>query len=755
MRRLIPLFVLLTAARAGITAQAAVSLDSVENALRAGAYWHATQLLRPRMTSTEGRTPEATIAAARAAAGWRGWTTVDRLLTGATWIDDRFDRVGHRLLAESAMASGKFAEALRHARASLPGTLIQRPDAESARRWVLLARSHERLSNWDSASTGYTRAAALMPELGEWLALRAAGVSRDSATRARLYRTVTTPTARARVGWTEAMAMARFGNREAAAREYAAVGAQATALRLRWESNRDAATRSRIATQLLDLIRAGTPASEARLAVEIVDGYSVAMARSESLHVARRAAALNMAALANRWFTALGRSGSLTAADRMAWGDALASSAKWTEAAATYRRITEGSLAGRAAYLAARADLRAGRGSAAITQLNTIPGKFPGDTFAAGNALYLLGDLALDAGRSDSARKLFRQLATRYPTAEFAERAALVAPLIAYAKGDFRTARSELEEAMASRVVTGLAADAARYWLARSADGMRDTEVSAAHYRELITRGPETYYAQLAARRLEVTPWPRPVAAQLPVGEPAAPLRRAELLSELGLDTEARFELDGFMAAADTPAAMIAAGEGLLTTGHPSLASRMGQRAIAAGAPRDGTTWRLLYPFPYAPALLAAARHNQLDPWLVTALIRQESAFEPRATSAAGARGLMQMMPANGPALARTIGLSDYDAALLWQPDVNLAMGTHHFAGALKRYPDLQRALAAYNAGGARVTRWTATPLSGNAADTARFDPELFVERMPYLETRGYVRNITVNRAMYELIYGQ
>ncbi|HRP07916.1 MAG TPA: transglycosylase SLT domain-containing protein [Gemmatimonadales bacterium] len=745
------LIILLTASPACVAAQA-VTLDSVENALRAGAYWHATQLLRPRMASA---TPEATIAAARAAAGWRGWGTVDRLLTGTDWLDQRFDRIGHRLLAESAMARGNLADAVRHARASLPGSLIQRQDGESARRWVLLARAHERLSNWDSAATAYTRAAALAPEIDQWLALRAAGTTRDSATRVRLYRTVSTPVARARVGWTEAMALARFGNREGAAREYAALGAQATALRLRWEANRDPAVRSRLASRLLDLIRSGSPAADARLAVEIVDGYSVAMARSESLHVARRAAALSMSGLANRWFTALERSGTLAPSDRMAWADALASLSKWTEAAATYRRITEGTLAGRAAYLAARADLRGGRAGAAITRLNDIPSRFPNDTFATGNALYLLGDLALDAGRGDSARKLFHRLATRFPTGEFAERAALVAPLIAYARGDFRTARTELEEAMASGVVTGFAADAARYWLARSADAIGDSEVSAAHYRELISRGPENYYAQLSARRLGAAPWPKPTAPRLDGAELPEPLRRAELLSELGLDTEARFELDGFVAAAGSAGEMIAAGEALLAAGHPSLASRMGQRAISAGAPRDGASWRLLYPLPFAAPLLSSARSNNLDPWLVAALIRQESAFEPRATSGAGARGLMQMMPANGPALARTIGLSDYDSALLWQPDVNLAMGTHHFAAALKRYPDLERALAAYNAGGSRVTRWTATPLSGRAADTAGFDPELFVERMPYLETRGYVRNITVNRAMYELLYGQ
>src|SRR5690606_10249017 len=129
---------------------------------------------------------------------------------------------------------------------------------------------------------------------------------------------------------------------------------------------------------------------------------------------------------------------------------------------------------------------------------------------------------------------------------------------------------------------------------------------------------------------------------------------------------------------------MLTAAAGFLELGHPSRATRIAQQALRAGAPRDPTTWRYVYPLPFQPALRSASATARVDPWLVAALIRQESGFEPHATSGAGARGLMQMMPANGPALARTIGLADYDAALLWQPDVNLAMGTRHFAEALR-----------------------------------------------------------------------
>lgn len=731
-----------------------VSLDSVERALAAGASWHASQLLAPRLGSAEGRTPEVIIAAARAAGGWEGWSTVERLLGGVDWLDSRFDRIGHRLLAEAALADNKTATALNHARASLPRSLLPRSDAEAARRWILLARAHERATNWDSAAAGYTRAAALSPDIADWLALRAANVSRDSATRHRLYATVTSSPARSRVDWTEAAALARFDQRAAAARVFRRVGAEATALRLEWEVNRDAATRARLSTALLDLARRGTPAAEARQALEIIAGYSVPMARSESLTVARSAGTLGRAAQSAQWFTALARGGTLSSGDLVAWGDAEAALGRWANAARTYRRVTTGSNAGRAAYLAARADLRGGQSTNAISQLNRIPARFPNDTFAAGTALYLLGDLALDAGRIDSTRRLFRRIVADYPSSEYAERAALIAPLIAFGNGEYATTRRELETALSGRLLVGFAADAGRYWLARSAAALGDTATANGHFRTLIGLGPENYYALRAAARLGVSPWT--AAAQLPtVSAPRDPaLDRAALLEQLGLDGEARQELDGVAARATTADQMLTAAAGFLELGHPSRATRIAQQALRAGAPRDPTTWRYVYPLPFQPALRSASATARVDPWLVAALIRQESGFEPHATSGAGARGLMQMMPANGPALARTIGLTDYDAALLWQPDVNLAMGTRHFAEALRRYPDLERALAAYNAGGSRVVRWSGTLLTGKTSDDPAFDVELFVERIPYLETRGYIRNITVNAAMYRLLYG-
>jgi soluble lytic murein transglycosylase len=84
----------------------------------------------------------------------------------------------------------------------------------------------------------------------------------------------------------------------------------------------------------------------------------------------------------------------------------------------------------------------------------------------------------------------------------------------------------------------------------------------------------------------------------------------------------------------------------------------------------------------------------------------------------------------------------------------------HHFAGVLSRYPEAERALAAYNAGGTPVAQWSESPLDGNprTAEHARDpldDPEMFVERIPFVETRGYVRTVLTNLAVYRMLYPQ
>jgi len=119
--------------------------------------------------------------------------------------------------------------------------------------------------------------------------------------------------------------------------------------------------------------------------------------------------------------------------------------------------------------------------------------------------------------------------------------------------------------------------------------------------------------------------------------------------------------------------------------------------------------------------------------------------FDPAATSGVGARGLMQIMPEVGRGLAQAAGFPIWDPVLLYQSDVSLQLGTRHLEELARRYTRPVEVLAAYNAGASRVERWSER---AGAADA-----ELFAERIPYVETRDYVRIIQRNRDLYRSLY--
>ena len=157
---------------------------------------------------------------------------------------------------------------------------------------------------------------------------------------------------------------------------------------------------------------------------------------------------------------------------------------------------------------------------------------------------------------------------------------------------------------------------------------------------------------------------------------------------------------------------------------------------------------RILYPFPYRAMIQAEAEEKGLDPFLTAALIRQESMFKARIASPAGARGLMQIMPETGKVVAGAIGIAPWDPEILYQPEINAHLGTRYLADQMQTYDGfLPYVFSAYNAGPHRVDRWQRIfPEAG--------DEQLFTERIPYAETRGYVKILTRNRAIYQGLYG-
>ena len=740
--------------------RAQTPLSDAEVAIAAGQPWHATELLTPLLASPATRTPDVVILAARAAAGWEGWATVRRLLEKEPWLDTRFDRIGRRLLAEAALAEQHPDQALTHALAAAVPAAGRGP-AEDAKRFILVARAYDRLDQLDSAAAAYRRAAILLPDLTDWISLRAAGVTRDSAQRVALYAVVAVPAAVARIPSTEALARDRSNDLEGAATRYDKLGAHVSAIRVRWRGAATDTARRALAGQLAEVIHSATALADVRDALDLVEKVDPPFTREQRLIVARRAATSGRAQDAVDEFEGSEKEAPLLLTQiALRTPRPLGTVSRWPDAAKEFGMIHDPALAGRAAYFRARALLRAGSDGAAITALQEVIKKYPGDTVAAPIALYLLGDLAIDGGHPDTARTLYLRLATKYLNSAERPRALLVAALVSLQEGHADAAVQELTRGLQQRTPAGVEGDAWRYWLARARIAAGDTALGRTGLRELLSRGPESYYALRAASRLDTMPWP--IVPMVPITGPDSldgVFARAARLEALGLDTEARFERDR-VAGDAKGASAVRVGEAFLAQGYPSRASQMAVRAKTAGVPKDPILWRLLYPMPFSRALRDRAAREGVDPLFAASVIRQESGFDPRATSRTNARGLMQVEPSTGHDLATAMGLADFDPAMLWLPDVNLSLGMRHFAEAVARYPEVERAMAAYNAGTSRVDHWSQTPLDGNgrAAEHTRDpldDVEVFVERIPFVETRDYVRSVFRNLSVYRMLYPQ
>ena len=158
--------------------------------------------------------------------------------------------------------------------------------------------------------------------------------------------------------------------------------------------------------------------------------------------------------------------------------------------------------------------------------------------------------------------------------------------------------------------------------------------------------------------------------------------------------------------------------------------------------------WQMLFPLPYRDDVLRQARARSLDPWLVAALIRQESEFNPAAHSRAGAYGLMQLMPATGRQLGRSEGVVINTPGMLFNPSLSIQLGTRYLKGQLGSWEgDLAQTLAAYNAGPGRVRQWL-TWMNFR-------EPAEFIESIPFTETRDYVQAVMRNADMYRTLYAQ
>jgi soluble lytic murein transglycosylase len=174
-------------------------------------------------------------------------------------------------------------------------------------------------------------------------------------------------------------------------------------------------------------------------------------------------------------------------------------------------------------------------------------------------------------------------------------------------------------------------------------------------------------------------------------------------------------------------------------------AMQMAIRMAARGELDAATTERIRYPLGFWDLLAAASSHNQLDPYLVAALIRQESLFNPQARSISDARGLMQLLPATADRYAAAAGIT-VTPVDLYDPEISVQLGTAYLHELMDMFGgNIFKVVAAYNAGEHAVSQWNAKYPG---------DDDKWVENIGFRETRDYVKKVFGGMREYRLLYG-
>jgi soluble lytic murein transglycosylase len=351
-------------------------------------------------------------------------------------------------------------------------------------------------------------------------------------------------------------------------------------------------------------------------------------------------------------------------------------------------------------------------------------------------------------GALDEALRHYATVADNARTHARAGRARMRSGQIHLSRGDVEEAARVFEQYLED-FPDGRRWEEASYWAAWSRARLGDEAAAREHVARIRRGAPFSYYAVVGGELLG-----EPFVLDLPEGpsvaEPAWLLDGLERLDALvaarlpeGVDAVE----DALVARAGGSAPVtLRLAEALIDRGRTIAGINLGWSLVADGHPWDHRLVRVVYPFPYREMVRREAEEWGVDPIMLAALIRQESAFEAEIVSHAGAIGLMQVMPPTGRELARSHGPDGFQPESLTTPEVNLHLGAAFFAEMSRRYDgELPLILSAYNAGPTRATRWRRYP---EAADWLRF-----TERIPFDETRGYVKNVRRNLGVYQLLY--
>jgi soluble lytic murein transglycosylase len=436
-------------------------------------------------------------------------------------------------------------------------------------------------------------------------------------------------------------------------------------------------------------------------------------------------------------------------------------------------------MAGRAHYYLGLAYGRRGDYDNAIASLLKVTDNYP-DSGLADDAAYWIGYYYEEKDNTQKALDAYYDMITKYPYSKSVPAAIWRIGRLYYWNSDFKNAATYLH--MAQIYPAGEDSPRCYFFEAKALERLGNRGAAVEVYKKLLSRFDHTYYAYRAQARLNSTGVPyslgtsfngedfsaalsnvngektEELAAIMEIWEqtkisdvdPAstreahAHLAKYKELMSVGLPQyaadEARYLVD-ITSEIEKDSAQIKLGEMLVRSGEfrrpIRFADRKIKEAVISGKPEvlPKKIWELGYPRGYWPQVAREASKFKVDPYLVLAVIREESRFNAKAVSRSKARGLMQIMSRTGKGIAKKLDLDGYQTAKLYEPATNIKMGTFYLSDLVKRFSDnAYLALAGYNGGPNRISRYVKSWYNGNLGSV---DVDEFIESIPSLCAKG------------------
>jgi soluble lytic murein transglycosylase len=410
------------------------------------------------------------------------------------------------------------------------------------------------------------------------------------------------------------------------------------------------------------------------------------------------------------------------------------------------------------------------RPDAAVATYETLAETYPLHAYA-DDALYLAAEGRAAGGDVAGALKDLEAVADRYPGGDYAGEALFKTFWLHHRLDDDQAALASLDriEEQFAHAADPYDVERARYWRARVLDAEGDHPRAFELWTALAVEHPGGYYGLLARTRLverapatladlirQVAP---PLGEVQPTMVDAGSIRTdghylaAAQLLRLGFAEDATQELLSVKRSTQPRDVSRVLVQAILRTGDLRAAQALARTELswALGGPllpelRD--VWEAAYPRAYRELVERYSKSPRVDPDLLQALMREESALDPRALSWAGALGLTQLMLPTAQAVAHDLRLSKPSSEGLLDPALNIQLGAAYLGRLLSRFGgNPVYALAGYNAGPSAVDRWRSSR-SGLELDA-------FVEEIPLAETRAYVKRVLRSYNTYRLLDGQ